>query len=120
MKAEIVNVPNKGVCILISEIDVKEFIQGFGGGQYVSFGGGVFKDVYAIAQEIRNRRKIAAIKEIRTQTGWGLKEAKEYCDKYMPNTNGYRDSQEYYDRCADRFIMAHAPKDFLKDGDFEL
>jgi hypothetical protein len=116
MKTELMHIPNKGLCIVISELDVKEIIQGLKG-EVPFFGGGVFNDVYRIADEMRNGQKIPAIKEIRTQTGWGLKEAKQFCDKYMPMGAG---NNFNYHAAADRFIKDHIPEDFLKDGDFDV
>jgi hypothetical protein len=74
--------------------------------------------VNAIAFEIRCGRKIGAIKQVRHQTGWGLKEAKQYIDKY---TEGYHGDDSYScNLYADRFIEAHMPKDFLDGEDFKI
>jgi len=120
MKCDLVNVPNKGICILISDINPKDFIMGMvkDGKNILNFGGGMFSDLYSIAQYLKDRKKISAIKEVRAQTGWGLREAKIYIDKYIPmNNNEWID----YDIIAERFINDHAPKeDFIKNVDFEL
>lgn len=112
MKSELMNIPGKGICIIISEINPNDFVYGEG----ISFyNGGVFKDIFKIADEIRRGKKIAAIKECREQTGWGLKEAKKYMDKYIfyGVTNNDNDS-------ADKFIQDHMPKDFLENDEFKL
>lgn len=120
MKCDIVNVPNKGICILISDIDPKDFIKGIldNDGSILTFSGGVFSDLYTIAQYISEHKKIAAIKETRSQTGWGLRESKIYIEKYIPlNTHIELD----YDEAARKFVSDHAPKeDFIKNVDFEL
>ena len=102
MKSELVNVPGKGICILISDIDVNEFIR------KTPRGNGVFSDVSKITYEILMGRKISAIKEIRAQTGWGLKESKDYLDKYMPS--GIHGD---YDRISDNFQRNHTIQDFI-------
>lgn len=116
MKTELMNIPNKGLCIVISELDAGEIIRGLKG-EVPFFGGGIFNDVYVIADAIRDKKKIQAIKEVRAQTGWGLKEAKHFIDKYVPM--GVRDDFGYH-AAADRFISDHVPKDFIKDEDFAL
>lgn len=124
MKCDIVNVPNRGICILISDIDPKDFIKGMldNDGSILKFSGGVFTDLYTIARYITERKKISAIKETRSQTGWGLREAKIYIEKYIP-LNTYQDPIEFidYDEAARKFVSDHAPKeDFIKNDDFEL
>lgn len=121
MKCDIVNVPNKGICILISDIDPKDFIKGIlnNDGSILKFSGGVFTDLYIISQYIIERKKIAAIKEIRSQTGWGLRESKMYIEKYLP-LNTHIEFIDY-DEAARKFVSDHAPKeDFIKNDDFEL
>lgn len=115
MKTELMDIPGKGICIVISDVNPNDFV--FGGGK-VFYGGGVFDNVMIIADEIRAHRKIGAIKEVRNQTGWGLREAKEYIDRYTGH--GYGRNTVEASRCADRFIRDHMPKDFLKGDDFEL
>ena len=115
MKTELMNIPGKGICIVISGVSPNDFV--FGGDKPI-YGGGVFKDIHIIADCIRNGKKIAAIKEIRTQTGWGLKEAKEYCDRYT--SNGYNQSEEMRIACADHFIREHMPRDTFDVDDFKL
>lgn len=109
MKAEIINYPGKGLCILISDINPYEFLTEV-------VGSTVFSDVNTIAELIEADQKIAAIKEVRHQTGWGLKEAKEYVDSYMPTHN--RDSLQ----CGYKFRKDHTllSSSFLKNDDFEV
>jgi len=116
MKAEIIQVPTKGLCILISDINPQDFFE-----NNINFGGGLFSDLHAITNQIKIGRKIMAIKEIRNQTGWGLKEAKEYMDKYIPTDHRNMNRDDFdYSSAAERFIFDHTPKDFLKDVDFTL
>ena len=111
MKSELYNHPTKGICILISEIHQSDFV-----GKIPSLGHG-FTDIAIIADEIRRGRKIGAIKEVRAQSGWGLKEAKYYIDNYIPMGYGHDDE---FGEIADRFIKDHLPKDFIKIDDFRL
>lgn len=112
MKSEIINVPGKGVCILISEIDLSDF------GEDIPSFNLLFNDIHGIADEIRNGRKIGAIKKVREQTKWGLKEAKDYIDQYMitgvytaeDRNAGVEASNA---DVADKFIRDHALDDFL-------
>jgi len=79
-----------------------------------------FHDVHIIADEIRNRRKIGAIKKIREQTGWGLKESKEYMDNYIPT--GTPEGFDYW-IAADNFIRKHTyvmEGNFLSDDEMEI
>lgn len=115
MKTELMTIPGKGICIVISGINPNDFVFG---GRYPFVGAGIFSDVMIIAEEIRRGRKIAAIKEIRSQTGWGLKEAKEYIDRYVEgwdNQNSY--SCNVY---AERFLQAHMPDDLLDEDEFKV
>jgi hypothetical protein len=119
MKTEVMNIVGKGVCIVISELNFNELADALSGDiTRVNSGNAVFSNVYKIADEIRARRKIAAIKETRAQTGWGLKEAKEYIDKFIPPSWGRDDSN--YDTYADNFLRAHMPENFIADVDFKL
>lgn len=124
MKTEIVNVPGKGICILISDINVNDFIHGVKNIKSLSMFGGPFTNIQVIADQIRIGRKIGAIKEVRAQTKWGLKEAKEYIDRFVPNGGNYDlspDEQEsYFNGCANRFLQAHMPNDFLGDDEFKI
>jgi hypothetical protein len=113
MKSEIMRIPGKGLCIVISELDVQSLI----GDNITTLGGGIFSDVYSIAELIRTEKKIGAIKEIRVQTGWGLKESKEFIDKYIPM--GYPINFNF-NAAADRFVIDYSPKDFLNDEDMKL
>lgn len=111
MKAEFVNIPNKGLCILISDIDIGRFVDT---NVYHTF-----SNIDLIVEELRRGRKIAAIKEIRVQTRWGLKEAKEYIEKFIPQEFNY-DNLQKWDEYANNFYNAHVIKDFFKDGEFTL
>lgn len=63
------------------------------------------KDKVSIAKHINNGMKIRAIKEIRIQTGIGLREAKHYIERYLPN--GFSQNKSYlYDK-AMRFLNDH-------------
>lgn len=108
------NIPGRGICIVISDINPNDFV--FGEGKIVY--GGKFSDVMAIANEIRAGRKIAAIKEVRAQTGWGLKEAKQYIDEYTGV--GYGHSDEAKNIWADKFIREHSIHDEFGEDDFKL
>lgn len=109
------HIQGKGLCIVISDFNPNDFGSGLVNGQVIPF-----TNVNAIAAEIRLGRKIAAIKELRSQTGWGLKESKEYIDKYTENVS-YNSGSFENDRAADRFIQAHTPKEnFIGDDDFKL
>ena len=105
MKAELVNVPNRGICILISELDLNMLLK-YSGHSSNSTHPLIYNPA-AVANEIRIGQKIAAIKELRSQTGWGLKESKEYIDKYMFPGNYNRDT------AAERFMSDHMPSNFL-------
>lgn len=121
MKTELMNIAGKGVCIVISELNVNEIISALGG-NVTAFSNALFSNIHIIADEIRAGRKIAAIKETRSQTGWGLREAKEYIDKFIPPSGyGYGGPPERdYGVCADNFLKTHMPKDFIGDNDFKL
>lgn len=121
MKAEVVNIPGKGICILISDINVNEFVRR-GALPNVDI---IFTDVDTICVYIRAGRKIQAIKEMRAQSGWGLKETKEYLDKYLPplphpmdNQQFHRENPSYYDDAAARFHAEHIPQ--FDIGDFSI
>ena len=116
MKAEYVNIPGKGLCILISGFaNIDEIAPSI---QKIN----MFSDLNIIADCIRANRKIQAIKEVRSQSGWGLKEAKYYMDNYMPmSPNEMTHTDEFYARESERFITDHQPKiDFLQSDEFEL
>lgn len=124
MKTEIVHIPGRGICILISDVDPKDFINGIKGIPTLDIDLGPFTNIYTIADQIRTGRKIAAIKEIRVQSGWGLKEAKEYLDKFFPMGAAYNmnpdDQRVFYNNCAEKFIKAHIPNDFLEKDEMEI
>jgi len=114
------NIDGKGICIVISDINPSDFASSFG----VPQGIGNICDVHSIANEIRNGRRIAAIKELRAQTGWGLREAKDYIDKYS-NEPGYGSLANGLanDRCAERFINDHTQKpleNLLDEDEFKV
>jgi hypothetical protein len=123
MKTEIINVPGKGICILISDIDPKDFIHGIDKVNTLGMCSGPFTNIHAIAEQIRIGRKIGAIKEIRAQTGWGLREAKEYIDKFAPNI-GYdvsvAEAATHYNNNANRFLQAHMPEEFIDGDEFKI
>jgi len=112
MKTEFMHIEGKGMCIVISDFNSKDL--NFMKKQT----NGIFSDPIVIADEIRGRRKIGAIKEIRAQTGWGLKESKDYIDKYLPIGHDLRDIE--LNRIADRFINDHTLKDYFEDDEFEI
>lgn len=112
------NIPKKGLCIVISELDVADIVKGLKG-EVPLFGGGIFQDLYVIADCIRVGKKIQAIKEVRAQTGWGLKEAKEFMDNWYPMGLGSSD-MAVLNAMADKFLRHHMPKDFLNDEDMSL
>jgi len=113
MKTELMNIPGKGICIVISDINPNEFVFG---GDKPFFGGGIFSDIIKITNHLRNGAKISAIKEVREQTGWGLKEAKEYIDKYTPMGFQHNDNTNMINsQSADNFMKDHMPKDFIGD-----
>lgn len=123
MKTEIVNIPGKGVCILISDIEVKDFLkygEEFTKIQYIN---GIY-DPHTIAENIKINRRISAIKELRKQTNWNLREAKNYIDKYydMFFTNWERGpGSEQLEKAANKFIQDHTPpEDFIKESEMTL
>jgi hypothetical protein len=126
MKAELYNVLNKGLCIVISEIDPKDFHRTYGirptypHMELRPNSNSVFNNIGKIADAIRIGHKIAAIKEIRGQTGWGLKESKEYVDKYIWHPM----ESDRYIAAAEKFIDDHAPipisEDFIDSNEMVL
>ena len=112
MKAELYMHPTKGLCILVSELNMS----------HLSKAGNSFNPLisnpYPIATLIRENRKIEAIKELRGQTKWGLKEAKEYIDKYMPTTGPIRNYNAI--EAGDLFFSDHMPSDFLEKDEFNI
>lgn len=117
MKTEIINVPGKGICILISEIDVTDFIKGIKDLKTIGLNGCPFSNIHSIVHEIRNGKRLLAIKKIRAQTGWGLKEAKQYLDGFIPVNSYYPISYEKY---ATKFLLHHVSEEFIKDDDFKV
>ena len=115
MKAEFYNHPIKGMCILISDFSLNDVIK-----MPQLNHGGIFSNPQRIADEISMGRKIPAIKEVREQTGWGLREAKEYIDQFFPMGLGRQWTQEDYDNFALKFIRAHMPNDFLDEGEMTI
>jgi len=114
MKTEIVKIPGKGVCILISDIDLNDLYNNTSElpiiGQSLF---GPFSNIHVIADNIRDGRYIAAIKNIREQTGWSLREAKNYIDKFKSNESNLLD--------AEKFIKAHTIEldDFIGADEFK-
>lgn len=119
MKCEIVKVKGRGVCILISNINPSCLLSAIQS-HTEPYSTSIFKDVISISELIRTGQKIAAIKEVRTQTGWGLKEAKEYIDKYLPM--GLTEIRGFdYTNAAESFINANMPTvEYLKEEDMEI
>ena len=118
MKTEIVNIPNRGICILISDINPKDLMLS-GALPTIDM---PFTDVHEIAKHIRLGHKIAAIKEVRSQTGWGLKDSKDYLDKYYPSRdyNGLYNEPDFVE-ISDKFVLDHSPAvDFIGQGEMEI
>lgn len=117
MKVDYIKVDGE-MCILIRDINPITFNMGALNVEHIP--NSPFRDPYKIANEIRLQRKIGAIKEIRTQTGWGLKESKEYIDQYMP-MGTLRDLD--YNIIADKFISYHSgilEGNFLSDDEMKI
>ncbi len=121
MKVDYIKVDGE-MCILIR--DINEIMFNMGGALNVDHVRYVdpFKDPYIIAHEIRNERKIPAIKEVRGQTGWGLKDAKHYVDRYMPMSpipEGFD-----YHVAAEKFLNDHIRQplegNFLSNDEMEI
>jgi hypothetical protein len=110
MKSELIKVKGRGMCILISDLNPQALAQGALNVNHIV--NGPFHDVHIIAEEIRHKRKIGAIKKVREQTGWGLRESKDYLDKFVPT--GVPEGFEY-DLAADHFIREHC---FVAEGEF--
>lgn len=110
MKAELIKVTGRGMCILISDLNPQALAQGALNVEHII--NGPFHDVHIIADQIANRRKIGAIKKIREQTGWGLKESKEYIDKFIPT--GTPEGFDYM-IAAENFIKKHC---YVAEGEF--
>ena len=56
---------------------------------------------------------------MREQTRMGLKDAKEYIDRYMPH--GFYDIKGFdCDKAAGLFVGDHLPKDFLKSDEMKI
>lgn len=124
MKTELMHITGKGMCIVISDINPNDFVFDQGTAIYNT---GIFSNVGIIADCIRDGKKIAAIKEVRAQTGWGLKEAKHYVDKYTVHGSHYNadvdDKIRINNMNADTFIRDHAPKppiDLLGEDEFSV
>jgi hypothetical protein len=113
MKSEIINVPNRGICILISDIDASQLSQLNIDIPTVNV---LFTDVLVIANEIKEGRKIGAIKKVREQTKWGLKESKEYIDKYTIDYGNHVRNEE----ASLKFISDHTMDDFLEREEMQL
>lgn len=117
MKTEIMKIPGKGVCIVISDIDPRDF---FNQEHITPSKNGIFTDIYSIANEIKENRKISAIKKIREQTGWTLRKSKDYIDNYLlGNVADRRVFMECHE-AANQFVEDHLPKDFINKDEFEV
>lgn len=117
MKTELMNIPNKGICIVISDFsdNALEKLNLLNSNIALA---SKFNDIATIADCLRHDQKIAAIKEVRFQTGWGLKEAKKYIDKYMPM--GVEHSPRACQGYAKRFVTDHTEPDFISNDEFNL
>jgi hypothetical protein len=115
MKTEFYMHPEKGLCLLISGFALNDLNRmGISNGYHPTV-----SNPEAVAIEIRSDRKIHAIKELRAQTKWSLKEAKEYIDKYMPpGIDSVYDPHE----AADKFIIDHTVvlNDFLGSNEMSI
>jgi hypothetical protein len=111
MKVELIKVTGRGMCILISDLNPQALAQGALNVEHII--NGPFNDVHIIAEEIRMSRKIGAIKKIREQTGWGLRESKDYIDKFVPT--GVPPEGFDYNIAAENFIRQHC---FVAEGEF--
>jgi hypothetical protein len=129
MKVETVNIPGKGICLLISDFERDDIARLAGGSEFSTKLPSydlIFTDINEVVKHIRIGHKIAAIKEIRTQTGWGLKEAKDYIDKFWIgydtyNTNDPMECRRAWNLSAERFIREHTPQeDFIEENDLKL
>lgn len=115
MKSELCQIPGKGICIVISDFDMKDLDMK----NLPVFNTATFRDVLAISNELRACRKIGAIKKVREQTGWSLKEAKHYIDTYTTeNWSNWSASQ--WNNAADQFERDHQMDDFLDSSDMEI
>jgi hypothetical protein len=129
MKAEIINLPEKGLCILISDIDLKDVNHPLSESisTFLSNGSNI-TNPFIIADAIREKKKILAIKELRAQTGWGLKDAKHYIDRWLPTAslaaslNDPHDppTDEFFENQANAFIRDHTNEETFKVDDFNL
>jgi hypothetical protein len=118
MKVEIMNLPGKGTCIVISEIDANSFRD-----RTFFVEDSSITNAAKIASELSCGRKIAAIKELRAQTGWGLRRAEYYIDEYIPvyqTVGTHRDMNMKNREAAIRFLKDHTSEDFIKDEDFGM
>ena len=120
MKSEFYNHPIKGLCIIISDFSIEDLNLIMPHTNSCP----PFSDIDKIAINIKAGKKIAAIKEIRTQTGWQLKEAKEFIDRYISSQYGslaheYYDT-EYYEKAARKFISDFTQKNFIEKEEFKI
>lgn len=115
MKSEFINIPGKGLCIVISDFKLDEISP-----SQIPSVNILFTDVNSIATEIQNGRKISAIKEIRKQTGWGLRESKDYIDKYSIVYGSDGDNITHNENAAVKFINDHTMEDFLDKNEMQL
>ena len=113
MKTEIIKVRGRGMCILISGVNPQVLVDGALNIEHmIQNSESPFHNLELIAHEIRNKRKIAAIKEMRKQTGWGLKDSKEYIDRFIPT--GTPEGFDYR-LAAENFIIKHS---WVSEGEF--
>lgn len=125
MKIEILNIANRGPCLVISDFTSKDIGRIMDDNQ-VSIAGTSFTQakVYEIADCIRNGKKIQAIKIVRSETGMGLKEAKEYMDTWYPTNHNFNALNRNDDikniSLSKKFILAHLPNDFINSNEMEI
>ena len=111
MRTELLKLQGRGLCIVISDIgsildrvsDMNKTVLS------------PFRDIHKIAEEMR-RSKIYAIKEVRNQTGWGLRESKEYLDKYYFPANHVGENNN----ASEQFLKDHLLPDFLDQDEMEI
>lgn len=117
MNVEFYRHPTRGLCLLISDFNRNDLHNLVG----PKITNPLIHDPASIASYIKTGEKIRAIKELRQQSGWGLKEAKEYLDNYIPHTNYGNPNDNFdYSKSADIFIQDHIAEDFLGNDDFKV
>lgn len=126
MKAELMRLENKGICIVISDLEISALLTAVEDIP-VAKKSSPFSNPNKIAELIVEGKKIHAIKEIRYQTGWGLKDAKSYIDRYL-GTNYYETARMSEDerkirdkKAANSFLRDHLSiKNFIETDEFSV